>query len=197
MASISLKYKSKSGNLTAPGDVDPGAMIPIATTTVSTATPSVTFSSIPDSYAHLQLRMFIRSTRTGGVSNNTIQFNGDTGNNYAAHYVGGQGSVTFASDYGTSQPFIYLPAVPSTGTTNTCFGILILDLLDYANTNKNKTFRCLSGYDDNGSGYVNFESGLWMSNSAVNSFTIKDYNGTNNIAVGSTFALYGIKRAGA
>ena len=47
MASISLKNKSKSGNLTAPGDVDPGAMIPIATSTVSSATATVTFSSIP------------------------------------------------------------------------------------------------------------------------------------------------------
>ena len=51
MASISLKYKSKSGNLTAPGDVDLGAMIPLMTATPS-GTGTVTFSNIPQSYEH-------------------------------------------------------------------------------------------------------------------------------------------------
>ena len=59
MASISLKNKSKSGNLTAPGDVDPGAMIPLMTTTVGTAVSAVTFSDIPQAYEHLQIRILI------------------------------------------------------------------------------------------------------------------------------------------
>ena len=54
MASISLKYKSKQGTLTAPGDVDLGAMIPLMTTTVgSGGSSTITFSSIQIGRAHV------------------------------------------------------------------------------------------------------------------------------------------------
>jgi predicted patatin/cPLA2 family phospholipase len=73
------------------------------------------------------------------------------------------------------------------------FGAGVIDILDYANTNKYKTVRALSGHDNNGSGYVNFESGLWMSTSAITS--IKLFTAGNVYAQYTQFALYGIKGA--
>jgi hypothetical protein len=68
----------------------------------------------------------------------------------------------------------------------------VVDILDYANTNKYKTTRNLMGFDYNGSGTIRSISGLWMSTSAINSITLT--TGTSSNWQGDTqFALYGIK----
>jgi hypothetical protein len=197
MASISLKYKSKSGNLTAPGDVDPGAMIPLATTTLATATATITFSSIPREYEHLQIRLIGRSSRSSGVSQFKLNFNGDTGTNYSDHYLlgSGGGSAIVGHD-GASQTFIWANPIAGNTTTAGTFGVGIIDILDYSNTNKNKTVRMLGGFDENGGGYLGLSSGLWMNTAAITSITIGDGYG-QNLTTYTSAALYGIKRAGA
>jgi hypothetical protein len=71
------------------------------------------------------------------------------------------------------------------------FGVSVVDILDYANTSKNKTTRALAGQERNSTGVVNFWSSLWMSTSAINSITIVPDSST--FRAGSKFALYGIK----
>lgn len=189
MASISLKYKSKSGNLTAPGDVDPGAMIPIATTTLSTSQSTITFSSIPQNYEHLQIRGILKNS--GGGTYIKMQLNGDTGSNYSGHELSGNGTAAEALGYSNRTD---IPITPN-GNTATNFAGFILDVLDYANTNKYKTTRLLMGYDDNGSGRVMLDSGSWRSTSGITSISIATTSGT--FQQYSQLALYGIKRAGA
>jgi hypothetical protein len=65
-----------------------------------------------------------------------------------------------------------------------------LDILDYKDTNKYKTVRDLSGLDANGSGGVEFGSGLWMNTAAIN--TLKVY-AIGNLVQYTQFALYGVK----
>ncbi len=190
MASISLKYKSKQGNLTAPGDVDPGAMIPIATTTLSTATGTITFSNIPQSYEHLQVRGIAR--RSSGNTNTIVRFNSDSSSNYATHYLLGNGSSASAGAE-TSATRFYLDVLTASATS---YAGSVLDILDYTNTNKFKTARSLSGIDLNGSGTVFFCSGLWRSTNAITTITLSLESG-NNFEQYTSFALYGIKRAGA
>jgi hypothetical protein len=72
------------------------------------------------------------------------------------------------------------------------YGVAIVDILDYANTSKNTTTRVLSGWDNNGSGIVSFNSGLWVNTAAVNSITLRQGEGTQ-FASNTTAALYGIK----
>ena len=72
------------------------------------------------------------------------------------------------------------------------FGSGVIDILDYANTNKYKTVRTLSGDDKNGSGYVVFGSGLWQNTNAVSTITLTNH-GATNFQQYSSFALYGIK----
>jgi hypothetical protein len=69
------------------------------------------------------------------------------------------------------------------------FGALVIDILDYTNTNKNTTIRSLGGYDANGSGYLQLESMLWNNTAAINQIVL----GTGGWAQYSSFALYGIK----
>jgi hypothetical protein len=66
-----------------------------------------------------------------------------------------------------------------------------MDILDYANTNKFKTTRTLTGSDLNGSGVVSLDSGSWRSTSAITSITFTAR--ANLINTYSSFALYGIK----
>jgi len=72
------------------------------------------------------------------------------------------------------------------------FAVTVLDLLDYANTSKNKTVRNLAGYDKNGAGQIALNSGSWMSTSAVTQIDISPRVGTL-FSQYSSFALYGIK----
>jgi hypothetical protein len=168
----------------------------IATTTVgSGGTASVTFSSIPGTYTHLQIRAIGRTNRSGGATNDPfkIVFNSDTGTNYSQHYLQGDGgsASSFAS---VSIGFIAAYLATATSATANVFGTTIVDILDYANTNKYKTTRALGGFDNNGSGIVGLVSGNWRSTSAITNITISPQVGTSWDQY-SSFALYGIKGA--
>ena len=194
MASISLKYKSKQGNLTAPGDVDPGAMIPIATVTLNTATATITFSDIPQNYEHLQVRVIARDTGAASIRQIYGRFNSDSGTNYSWHDLEGDGtSVTVYT--GTNANKFWCFYYPTPTQTANVFNGGVIDILDYANTNKYKTVRSLGGVDLNGSGEISLSSGSWRSTSAINSITLLAEQ--TAFAQYSSFALYGIKRAGA
>lgn len=75
-------------------DPDFGAFESIATSVVgSGGVSSVTFSSIPAGYKHLQLRGMGQTNRgTYGIDELGIRFNGDTASNYSAHMVLGDGA---------------------------------------------------------------------------------------------------------
>ena len=70
---------------------------------------------------------------------------------------------------------------------------MIMDILDYTDTNKLKTIRLLNGYDTNGSGIPQFESTWFNSTSAINSITFLSWSGSVNYKAGTTLALYGIR----
>ena len=159
----------------------------IATVTVGSGGASdVTFSSIPGTYSHLQLRGIVRSTTDTYVA---ITFNGVTGTSYAEHNLSGDGSSAGAQAYSSrANTFI---SNPPTGAN--LFEAFVIDILDYANTNKYKTTRALNGADTNGAGSINLSSGLFMDTTAITSIKIAMNTGT--LAQYSHFALYGIKAA--
>ena len=164
----------------------------IATTTVgSGGSSTITFSGIPSTYTHLQIRGIARTNGAGTVSGSVgARLNSDSGNNYASHYVGGDGA-TIASSGFTAQNYVFGIRMAAGSANTGVFGALIFDILDYANTNKYKTLRCLSGADNNGSGQMHFSSGLWESTSSVTSFTLDGRGET--FQQYSSFTLYGIK----
>jgi hypothetical protein len=156
----------------------------IATVTIGAGgASSAVFNSIPSTYSHLQIRINYAPVVTGILKMN---FNGDTGANYKGHFVAGDGATAYA-------------AVPSTSPNSICvaynggtsFGASVVDVLDYANVNKYKVSRSLSGTDRNGSGDIEFDSGLWINTAAITSITFSGQNG--NLKEYSSFALYGVK----
>ena len=160
----------------------------IATTTVGAGgTSTITFSSIPSTYTHLQIR-YLNTTSTV-YQNLVFRFNSDTGSNYAWHRLLGDGTSTVADAVSTTTSM----NIGRSGTSASNFAGGVFDLLDYANTNKYKTARSLYGTDGNGSGAIFLGSGLWQSTSAVSTITITSAAG--NFDQYSSFALYGIKGA--
>ena len=170
----------------------------IATTTLGSAQSSIEFTSIPSTYTHLQIRGLVRVQSSGGVDGDNLkmQFNSDTATNYSRHGLVGSGAT--ATSFGAaSASFAGVGIALRSAALANNFSVSIIDILDYANTNKYKTTRAISGYDNNGTGsypgYAVLYSGNWRSTSAITSIKLTtDADGTN-LLTGSTFALYGIK----
>lgn len=161
----------------------------IATTTVGAGgVSSVTFSSIPSTYAHLQIRGIVRAATANDALR--LQFNSDAGSNYSRHYLYGNGSSAFAAG-ASSVTSIGTGVFANSSSTSSVFTGLTIDILDYANTSKNSTVRTMSGYDTNGSGFVGLYSGAWFNTAAITS--INFFMDSGNIDQYSQFALYGIK----
>jgi hypothetical protein len=159
----------------------------IQTVTVGAGgTSYVTFSSIPQTYTHLQIRAISRDSAsgTGGYVSNLLP-NGATPNYF--HWILGTGGAISAT---SGANVIYAgPASPTAGNTANVFGAGVIDVFDYTNTNKNKTVRALYGFDDNTSAsQIYFASGLYSSTSAITSLQFV----SNNFVQGTQFALYGV-----
>jgi hypothetical protein len=155
----------------------------------SAGAATVTFSSIPATYKHLQIRYIGRTDFSTAGADFLYSLNSDTTNsNYAYHRLGGEGSVAFAQS-STSSRIVGINNGASAGAS--MFAAGVMDILDYANTSKNKTIRNLVGSDRNGSGLVSMYSNLWMNTNAVTTISLIPENG--NWVQYSQFALYGIK----
>ena len=161
----------------------------IATVTTTTSPSSITFSSIPQTYQHLQLRYYARRSDASGLSSFSFQFNGDTGTNYVRNELY-QSDTTASASSATAQTILNINETTANNANSGSYGVGIADFLDYTNTNKLKIVRTLSGANNNGSNVSNLATGLWLNTAALTSITC--FVGTtfmNN----STFALYGIK----
>lgn len=153
---------------------------------------SITFSSIPQTYKHLQVRGLARSTATGsGTESFLFQFNSDTSTNYSTHILYGNGTSASASGSANTSYFSCWD-MPRAGELANAFGTIVMDVLDYTNTSKYKTSRALTGMDTNGStySYIDISSGNWRNTAAIT--TVYVYPSGGSFAQYSTFALYGV-----
>jgi hypothetical protein len=156
----------------------------IATANGTGSSTTITFSSIPSTFKHLQIRF---NANSGAGTNINLRINSDSGANYTYHQLSGDGTSATASG-GTSRTSIFVGYM-----TASYYGASVVDILDYTSTTINKTVRSLGGSDANGSGSILIRSGLWINTNAVS--TIEIISASGNFTTASTFALYGIKEA--
>jgi hypothetical protein len=175
------------------GHLITGAYSSIATGVGTGSNSVISFTSIPQTYTHLQIRAFGKAVNslTGGTFIE-LNYNNDTGTNYTLHQLSGSGGGSFGSVGYTGVGTVISERYPqgNDGGSN-YFGNSIIDILDYTNTNKYKTSRSLGGYDINTAGQLMFNSALWLNTSAISRIDVTMYQG--NFATGSVIALYGIK----
>lgn len=157
----------------------------IATVTVGSGGASnIEFTSIATDWTHLQIRFIARCSSLVELR---VQLNADTGTNYAWHEMWTNANA--GSSVGHMK-LAYWNGFPSTADV---FGAGVMDILDYKNTNKYKTLRTLSGYDNNTTGGLQLNSGLWQNTNAITS--VKIFPQSGSFQQYSSFALYGIKVA--
>jgi hypothetical protein len=165
----------------------------IATGSGTGSSNTISFSSIPSTYKHLQIRGIVKST-TSGSSFSSVGFNvnSDTSSSYTRHILYGNGAnpaLAYGAGAGTTW-YIGANDFPTAGYTS-IFGAHILDILDYTDTNKNTTVRALTGCDVNGAGEIALSSTVFLKTNAITSIQLVSASG--NFATGTQYALYGIK----
>jgi len=172
------------------GNLVTGAYESIETVTLGSSTTTITFSAIPATYKHLQLRFIGRLT--SGSQGCTIRFNSDTtAGNYANHYLEADAATPAVYAGGAANQ---IGSFNQSGSAANTFSVSIVDILDYADTNKYKTMKALYGQDTNSVGGVTFYSALWKNTAAIDSISLVP----NYSAFWATYtqaALYGIKGA--
>lgn len=150
----------------------------------------ITFSSIPQTYKHLQLRAVIDPDNTF-LNSIGITFNGST-TSYRSHILYGSNNSMVSADstnYGQGGMFL---AYHSTSYGSPCIYPSVTDVFDYTSTSKNKTIRTLSGSlrPTMSQADVALQSGLWMNTAAVTSLEIR---ADASFSGKCRFSLYGIK----
>jgi hypothetical protein len=169
-------------------------MYPIASYTVSgNSTTQFTFSNIPQNFTHLQIRASWNCYNNSSGNSGYMGFNGDSGSNYSWHYILGSGSSASSGNGSSSGSMLFGNYPWYTGTSSPFFATNIIDILDYNNSNKNKTINSLNAYDTNGTiqGCWIF-SGCWYNTNSINSITIGSSGSGNYYMPNSRFDLYGI-----
>lgn len=161
----------------------PGSYESIATVAVGAGgQSSIQFTSIPATFQHLQIRLFSKNSTDNGTIG--MRYNSDSGANYSYHDLYGNGGGAGGSALAASSQTTLFACL--TGSTQA--SVAVIDILDYADTNKYKTNRNIIGVDYNGSGYAWVSSGNWRSTTAINSITL---NATFNQYTHA--ALYGVR----
>ena len=180
-----LKYDSMlAGN----APFDPAATWLIQRVNGTGSSSTITFSNIPQTYQHLQIRMIGRTTDS---SNNTtfltVQFNSTAMTN--GHVLRGDG--TSVNAFAGNVP-LYMPGASA---ASNIMGVGIIDIHDYASTTRNKTARYFGGWDGNNalttSERLQLASSFLDNTNAITSLSI--ITNAGSWTASSTFALYGFK----
>ena len=168
-----------------------GAFEAIATATVGAGGAwEMAFSSIPQTYQHLQMRGIVRASTSNASANTQLVFNNwDWG--YGSHQMAGQGTTATAGSYNQTSSSIWFQSTIASGSLANSFTGFVVDIFDYASTSKRKVARTSFGWDGNGSGSVGISSVLRDSADAITDIALWNWDG--DWTEHSTFALYGIK----
>ena len=162
------------------------SMVFIASSGVlGSAASNITFSSVPQTFTHLQARIWGKGTFNNGGSGLSviIGFSGYTP--VYRHRAYGNGSSALVQGFAS---FGSIGSIPDVNAVSSLFGANIFDILDYTSATKNKTLRYTGGFDRNGSGEVSI-GGAFASGGAI---TNLDFTTDGNWAAGSRIDLYGI-----
>lgn len=158
-----------------------------------TGQSTITFSSIPTTFQHLQVRMITRLS-SSSTTDVYMRFNGNSSAVYnEGHLRGAAPSTTGAYNVADSTYFTALQST-GTGSTSDLFGVSIIDIFNYNRSNAHKAIRSVYGncHLATSNGQVRFAGGLFASQTAITSIVFTDSN-AGNFLTGSLISLYGIR----
>lgn len=152
---------------------------PLASTTLSSTTNSITFSNIPNTYADL---VFV--VQVAGTSGNylNVRLNGDAGSNYPDTFMYGSGSTVAAFNGTDNSKWLSMNLMSSQWANQ------VWHILDYAQTDK---YKIAMTQADKGQELTSLSALKWNSLAAVNSVQFFLAQG-GDMSIGTTISLYGV-----
>jgi hypothetical protein len=168
----------------------------IAGSKLSSNTNPVSFTNIPQTFTHLQLRWNARATYAGTSSSIYFIINNKTAATDWSHhelYATGTGALSRNNSVSTSTSTLPAALASANGLANT-YGAGIIDILDYTNTTKRKVFRAFYGQNQNATtqGVVGIGGGQPITLAVTDPITQLDFYVDGLTAAGSSLFLYGI-----
>lgn len=151
---------------------------PIATTTITSATTSVVFNSIPQTYT--DLRVVVQGVAAGSNTSTYLRFNGDTTSSYSGVYLyqNGAGSALFGS-----MSVVFMGGLFDTQSMS------IADVFNYSTSGVYKP--TISKWNHPNS-QVLYDVCTWRKPDAITQITVL---ADAQMAVGTNISIYGIKAA--
>jgi len=166
----------------------------IATQTLTSAQPSITFSSIPANFTDLIAVFACRSTRTGfPIASFQVSINGTSTNESSRNLR----AFTNLSPTSGSESSITFGHMPSADNTSNTFSNVSAYFANYSAATAKGISIDATSETNNTADYSHengIYAGLWNNTAAINSFSVTP--DTGNFAIGSTVSLYGIGGAG-
>jgi hypothetical protein len=164
----------------------------IETKSLGTASASIEFTSIPQTFTDLYLVAALRADRANIQSDIAYRFNGDTAANYVYQLLGGTGSGV-AAFRSASVTFNYLGASNGNSSTANSFSNQSLYIPNYTAATA-KTSSADSVYENNATAAEQLiVANIWSGTAAITSILVYSAN-TVNLMAGSTISLYGITK---
>lgn len=164
----------------------------ISSNVLTSSAASVTFSSIPQTYTDLVLRVSARNDDSG-TSYFRITLNGDTATNYSTTVLVGSGS-TAVSARGTNNANFSTIYIPSSANTANTFSSTEYYFSNYTSTGTKAISRYSTEENNTTASYMTNGADLYRGTS-ITSITCDESFGGLNFVSGSSFYLYGIKNS--
>ena len=166
---------------------------PLATVSGFSGSPAqLVMSNIPQTYTDLVIVGSFRTTTAAVTTSYSIILNNDFNSSYSNTNLIGTGSTATSSrnsniSYGATLEY----AGAGANATASVFGSSLTHIMNYSNTTTYPTTLCKSA---NTNAQIEYTTNVYRSLAAISTLTMLSGTGSN-IAVGSTFTLYGIKAA--
>ena len=153
----------------------------------------IQWTSLPQTYEHLQIRATLQdgnATNSAGNFSLAVYVNNDNNTpSYTKGWMRGSNTTELGAAHAASNEFGFFGADPDIPF----YGTFVIDILDYTNPNKLTTISAINGY--NGTvPMVAFTSGVWHNGadkSAVDEIMLVSF-ATSNFLRGGCATLYGL-----
>jgi hypothetical protein len=161
----------------------------IETKTVGTATNTLQFTSIPQTYTDLYITLSVRTSIADNIGYTTLRVNNNTSNWTTRHLQGNSSAAAGGSS--SSAPDFFGSGGNTTADT---FGSGTVYIPNYTgSTNKSLSIDFVSENNATGafSAMQRIVTALWSNSAPITSFEVVA-DGVTNLSVGTTVSIYGI-----
>lgn len=164
----------------------------VITDVTNSGTATFDFTSIPQTFAHLQVLLHGRQNTAAQAGVNQMTFNNDSGANYDYEAFGAAAGVVTATANAAANFGRVALSIGTTGSANKASAVVI-HVPDYRGTTFHHSYVAHGGSGDAGGRTDSDTSaGTWRSTAAISRITITGQGGTGFLA-GSRATLLGIR----